>query len=148
MDYRIIDLSKEHIPQLCRIEKECFSCPWTAGQLKTQLKDDMHEFIGAMDADGNVLGYVGMSYILDEGYISNVAVAVGSRRGGIGERLVRELLRRAEGLCLSFVTLEVREGNIPAVGLYSKLGFEPVGRRKGYYVKPKEDAVLMTYFLK
>lgn len=147
MFYRIIDLTETHIPQLCRMERECFSMPWTAAQLRAQLKDELHEFIGAVDDSDRVLGYVGMSYVVDEGYISNVAVGKDFRRSGIGESLIDELIRRAGALGLAFVTLEVRQSNVPAIGLYSKLGFEPVGQVKGYYYKPKEDAVIMTYYL-
>ena len=45
---------------------------------------------------------------------------------------------------MAFLTLEVREGNAPAIALYEKLGFREVGRRKNYYPERKEDAVLMT----
>ena len=100
------------------------------------------------EAGESVLGYVGMMFVLDEGYISNVAVSPEHRRQGIASALIGELLRRAEELRLSFVTLEVRESNAPAIALYERFGFAPVGRRKGYYDAPKEDAILMTRFLK
>ena len=81
-------------------------------------------------------------------YISNVAVSPDHRRQGIASTLIEALLRRAEELQLSFVTLEVRESNAPAIALYGRFGFTPVGRRKGYYDAPKEDAILMTRLLK
>ncbi len=147
MDYRVIDLTEQQLPQLCSMEQECFSIPWTEAQLRSQLKDSTHEFLGAVDGDGRMLGYVGMSYVLDEGYISNVAVGESFRRCGVGSSLLGELLVRAKSMGLAFVTLEVRENNLPALGLYGALGFVPVGRRRGYYEAPKEDAILMTYFL-
>ena len=94
-----------------------------------------------------MLGYVGMMFVLDEGYISNVAVAPAFRRRGIADALIAELLRRADALSLSFVTLEVREHNIPAISLYENNGFVRVGLRKNYYQKPCENAVLMTRYL-
>ena len=87
-------------------------------------------------------------YVLDEGYISNVAVSPEHRRKGIADRLIRELMTRAGQLELAFVTLEVRESNAPAAELYKKHGFVKVGQRKNYYDLPKEDAILMTKFLK
>ena len=147
MEYTIEDVSESLLPQIERIERECFSCPWTLEQLRGDMKDERHEFVAAVDALGEVLGYVGMMYVIDEGYISNVAVREQYRRCGLGERLVAELVGRAEGMGLAFVTLEVRAGNTPAVQLYAKLGFKPVGTRKDYYEKPKEDAILMTNFL-
>ena len=71
-----------------------------------------------------------------------------ARRAGIGSMLVKGMLRRCEALSLLFVTLEVRASNTPAIQLYDKHGFEVVGRRKGYYEAPREDAILMTKFWK
>ena len=148
MDYRIIDTTQTQLEQIEKIEQQCFSCPWTRDQLRSQLSDDRHVFLAAVDAGGTVLGYVGMMFVLDEGYISNVAVAPDFRRQGVADTLISALMTRAEELSLAFVTLEVRAGNEPAKSLYAKHGFVPVGRRKNYYDLPKEDAILMTRFWK
>ena len=147
MEFRIVDVSAEHIRQIEEIERDCFSRPWTAEQLKSQMRDEQHEFIAAV-GDGRVLGYVGLMYVLDEGYISNVAVHPDARRQGIGDALIDALTAKAAELELAFLTLEVRESNAPAIALYAKHGFHPVGKRKNYYDAPKEDAVLMTCYLK
>lgn len=147
MEYRIVNAELRHIEQLEQIEQACFSMPWTREQLESQLPDSCHVFIAAESGEA-VLGYVGMMYIIDEGYISNVAVAPEYRRQGIADALIDELTRRAAALNLAFVTLEARQSNSPAIALYKKHGFVPVGVRKNYYELPKEDAVLMTKFLK
>lgn len=146
MEYSICDVTAAHIPQIEQLEQQCFSMPWTAEQLKSQLKDAQHEFIAAVTGDGTILGYVGMMVVLDEGYISNVAVSPEHRRQGIGDALIDRLCAICEALGLSFVTLEVRAGNVPAIALYEKHGFHRVGLRKNYYERPKEDALLMTKF--
>ena len=46
-----------------------------------------------------------------------------------------------------FLTLEVRESNVPARRLYGKFGFSEAGRRRGFYSDPKEDALLLTLTL-
>lgn len=148
MDYRIEDVQEQQLEQIEQIEKACFSLPWTIDQLRGQLKDTQHEFIAALDERGRILGYVGMMYVLDEGYISNVAVAPEHRRLGIADALISKLMERSACLELSFVTLEVRCSNSAAMALYKKHGFIPVGRRKNYYDFPREDAILMTHFLK
>lgn len=99
------------------------------------------------EREGEALGYLGMEYVLDEGGITNVAVFPVHRRQGIADALLNELLRRAKGLGLATVTLEVRETNAPAIALYQKHDFVPVGRRKNYYTSPTEDAILMTVTL-
>ena len=125
-----------------KIERECFSLPWSEQQLRTQLGEG-YVFLAA-EAEGEIAGYVGMQFVLDEGYISNVAVSESARRRGAGGALIAELLERAQKLGLAFVTLEVRESNLPAISLYAKHGFAVEGRRKNYYEKPRENALIMT----
>ena len=94
--------------------------------------------------DGTVLGYAGLLVVLDEGYITNVAVCPDYRRQGIAGELLGVFQRFAEGKQLAFLTLEVRESNAPARALYTKYGYKEVGVRKNYYDHPKENAILMT----
>ena len=148
MQYRIVDAELRHIDAVESIEKQCFSMPWSRNSLISQLPDDMHMFLVAENEQGTAIGYVGIMYVLDEGYISNVAVAPEYRRLGIADALIKTLVSKSEEKMLSFVTLEVREGNAPAIELYSKNGFSQVGLRKNYYEKPTENAILMTRFLK
>lgn len=67
------------------------------------------------------------------------------RRKGIAQLLMGKLWEYAEEFA-AFVTLEVRESNLPAISLYEKLGYERVGLRKNFYSSPVENAVLMTKF--
>ena len=99
------------------------------------------------EQDGEVQGYVGCQTVLDEGYITNVAVSPDFRRQGIARALIAELTAKAGENKLAFVTLEVRESNAPAIALYTGAGFAPVGKRKNFYSNPTENAVLMTISL-
>ena len=144
---RIVDTRPEHLDDILLMEQQCFSVPWTRDQLAAQMSDSMYIFLAAEDESGRAVGYVGLMYVLDEGYISNVAVSPSRRREGIADMLLTELYARAKAKKLSFLTLEVRESNAPAQSLYKKHGYTEVGMRKGYYSLPKEDAVLMTGFL-
>ena len=148
MNISVVDVSPRLLAEIEALEKRCFSLPWTWDMLLGQLPDDSHEFLATVDEEGKLLGYVGMMTVLDEGYISNVAVDPAYRRQGIADLLLRELLDRAVLRELSFVTLEAREHNEPAIALYRKHGFAPVGLRKNYYEAPAENAVLMTKYLK
>lgn len=140
----IRNVHPEDLPQILALEELCFSAAWTQEMLRAQLTDG-HVFLAA-EEDGEVLGYAGLQYVLDEGYISNVATSPVRRRRGIAGMLLSALKERAGELGLAFLTLEVREGNFPARRLYEKHGFSAVGRRRGYYESPREDAILMTYF--
>lgn len=147
MSVEIVNADLSHVDGIHAIEVECFSDPWPVQTIISQLPDDNHVFLVALDGE-HVVGYVGMMNVLDEGYIANVAVTAAYRRQRIADRLIDELVARGNALELSFITLEVRESNEPAKALYAKHGFEIVGIRKGYYTKPKENAVLMTVYLK
>ena len=146
MSYTISEAREELLPQIQKIEQQSFSVPWTEAMLRMQLAPDSHVFLTA-EADGEVVGYIGMLFVLDEGYISNVAVRPDHRRRGVADALLRALEERARALALRFLTLEVRESNSPAVALYEKHGYRLAGRRKHYYEKPTEDALLMTLTL-
>ena len=86
MGLRIRDAARSDLERLEELEQQCFSVPWTREQVESQLPDARHVFLAA-EEDGRLLGYVGMMTVLDEGYISNVAVAPEARRRGIGRAL-------------------------------------------------------------
>lgn len=133
------------LSQIAAIERQCFSQPWSENVLSLELQNPRAVFFVAR-MGGRAVGYVGMHRVLDEGYIANVAVGAEQRRSGIAAALVRRLLRYAQRERLLFATLEVREGNAPAIALYAKMGFGEAGRRKGFYAAPVEDAILMTRY--
>ena len=138
-----------HLDELLELEKQCFSVPWTREQFLYCLDQPSIDCFAAVDeGSGAVLGYAILGHVLDEGSLDNIAVSPSRRREGVAAALLGRVLRRAGELSLAFVTLEVRQSNAPAIALYEKFGFVPVGKRKGYYEKPREDAVLMTLFLK
>ena len=147
MRYDVISAESKHIDGIFELEKACFSLPWTRENISAYLPDDMHIMLCAVDDAGKVVGYIGLMYVLDEGYIANVAVSQDHRRQGIGTKLLAALVNEAKKRSLSFLTLEVRESNESAIALYKNAGFTEVGLRKNYYDKPTENAILMTKFL-
>ena len=140
----ITEMQEKHLPALAELEKQCFHAPWSEKMLREELGGGI--FLVA-EQDGEVQGYVGCQTVLDEGYITNVAVSPDFRRRGAARRLIAELIARAKEKGLAFVTLEVRESNAPAIALYTGAGFTPVGKRKNFYSNPTENAVLMTISL-
>ena len=98
-----------------------------------------------MAVEGDMLlGYGVLSTVLDEGSLDNIATAPEHRQKGVADAILQEIIRRCREQNLAFLLLEVRAGNEPAIALYKKHGFLEVGRRKNYYEKPREDAILMT----
>ena len=141
----IVAMAERHLAALAEIEKACFHAPWSESMLREELGKGI--FLVA-ERDGQVDGYVGCQTVLDEGYITNVAVSPDARRQGIARALIAKLTDEARAAGLAFVTLEVRASNAPAIALYEGAGFGRVGVRKNFYTAPTEDAVLMTLFLK
>ena len=142
-DIKIVRMQKEHIEKLASLEKLCFNEPWSKDSLTFELTNENAYFIVAVQ-DNHVLGYAGMHCILDEGYITNIAVFSDFRRKGIGRKLLNYILNYAQKSNFALVTLEVRTSNYAAINLYKDLGFKQVGIRKNFYKKPEEDAILMT----
>lgn len=144
MRYRLVPMSGDNIDQIAEIERECFSRPWTKRMLQDELENLSASFIAAQAENGVVLGYAGLTVVLDEGYINNIAVRKEYRKMGVASALVEVFVRFAQANQLAFLTLEVRASNEAAIALYTKFGFQEAGRRKNYYDDPKEDAILMT----
>jgi len=143
MNYCLTTMTAEHIPQIAAIERSCFSDPWSENLFRDILWNDAAVMVVAEGEDGAVLGYAELSVVLDEGTVDNVAVAPAYRRQGVADAMLSAFVRFGRSN-LAFLTLEVRESNVPAIMLYQKHGFRTVGRRKNYYDDPQEDAILMT----
>lgn len=138
----IREMKAQDVPQIAELERICFSDPWSAQSIATELDNSLSFWLVAADGE-KVVGYVGSQTVLDGSDMMNIAVAPDFRRKGLAEALVNALidcLRQRKSRCL---ILEVRVSNTPAITLYEKLGFVEIGRRKNYYRNPKEDALIL-----
>lgn len=133
--------TKENIADILAIEQTCFSTPWTEQGIAESI-DNANTILYVAYVDDAVAGYMGVQIFSGEGYVTNVATLPKYRRMGVAKALIQEVLKND----MEFLTLEVRESNIPAINLYSSLGFVEVGKRPRFYREPTEDAVLMTKF--
>ena len=144
----IVPMNADHLEELERLERICFSRPWSKRMLGEELENQCAAFLVAEDENGTVLGYAGLLVMLDEGYITNVAVFPEYRRLGVAAKIIEVYMNFAAANNLAFLTLEVRPSNGAAIALYRRFGFEEVGRRKNYYDLPKEDALILTRYFK
>ncbi len=133
------------LTQVLAIENASFPDPWTEGIFRSSLSDGTEIWFAA-EKDGKLLGYAGMQTVLDEGYIDNIAVDPGLRRAGVASALLGAMEAEARKRQLAFLSLEVRAGNTPAIQLYTRFGFQSVGKRPGYYLLPKEGALILTKY--
>lgn len=147
-------MCQSHVMAVAQIEKECFSHPWSEASFSEELNNPLSLTIVAVKLNKasksdstDVVGFINARIINDEVYINNIAVSKELRRSGIGKGLLSSLEDNVMKNNASFITLEVRESNLPAISLYTSLGYKTAGKRKRFYRDPIEDAVLMTKLL-
>ena len=145
MKVKVVPMKADHLEELERLERICFSRPWSRKMLAEELDNQCAAFLVAEEPlTEKVVGYAGLLVMADEGYITNVAVFPEYRRRGVAEQLIAVFDSFARGNRLAFLTLEVRPSNAAAIALYQSFGFEEAGRRRNYYDLPKEDALILT----
>ena len=139
----IVPMHETHVSAIAALEAANFSAPWDEAAVRGELENPLALWLVAVGEDGTVLGYVGSQSCFEDADILNVCVAPAARRRGVAEALMRELEARLAPNGVEKITLEVRASNDPAIRLYEKLGYTQVGVRKGYYEKPREDALIL-----
>ncbi len=137
-------LSEKTLDGVAELEKICFSQPWSRSSLELLTKEGIG--VGMVcSKDGRVCAYGGMIVAVDEGQITNIATHPDYRRQGYGRAVVEALVKYAKMNGLDSISLEVRESNKAAIELYTKLGFKVEGKRKDFYTKPTENALIMIW---
>ncbi len=140
-------LTAETIPGAAELEKLCFHEPWSAKSLELLTNEGIG--VGMIcRKDGVICAYGGMLVAVDEGQITNIATHPDFRRMGYGRAVVEALIKYAKNNRLESVSLEVRESNKAAIALYTDLGFKVEGKRKDFYTKPTEAALVMVLRIK
>ena len=138
--------SSSDIDAIVHIERSSFGDPWSPASFRSLL-DNPHVYFAVATDDEAVAGYVVAWFVVDEAEVANLAVAPPSRGRRIGATLLDAALDAARGRGVASVFLEVRDSNAGARALYASRGFAQIGRRRGYYRKPVEDAVVMRRVL-
>ncbi len=133
-------MSRSDVPAVATLERAIYPQPWSARILFDELAKSNRTYI-VVTNDGEILGYGGLMMIEDDAHITTLAVAPEMRGKRLGVKLMLALVDEALIHGARHLTLEVRVSNTPAQGLYERFGFDPVGRRKDYYVD--EDALVM-----
>ncbi|MGE5693642.1 MAG: ribosomal protein S18-alanine N-acetyltransferase [Candidatus Zixiibacteriota bacterium] len=142
-EVQIERMSSKDIDEIVWLEKESFTDPWPRKAFEIQLGDGSSIMLAARAAAGGIVGYLCAYLIFEELQLASVAVKEGFRRQGIARRLILEMTRQGRGAGAKEIWLDVRESNEAARRLYEELGFKEVYRRKNYYRKPKEDALVL-----
>lgn len=132
------------LDRILELEQQCFSSPWSRQSYESELSGDgppgLH-IVGVYQEI--IICYSNTWFIIDEAHISNVAVAPKYQGRKIGAAMLRYIIQSAVARGMICIHLEVRVSNIPAIRLYTRLGFAAIGVRKRYYEDNNEDALLM-----
>lgn len=140
---QIRPMTKNDCEQVAAIEAASFSLPWSLKAFTDTVEKDNFRYFVAEES-GEILGYCGFLFVLDEAEIPNVCVKASARKQGVGKQMMTVLFEEAVKLGITRLFLEVREGNIAARTLYKSLGFTEDGIRKNFYEQPVEHAILMS----
>lgn len=143
MKIELAPMTEADIEEVHVIERASFSSPWPKSMFLEEIGDRFTRSYLVAKKDGKVIGYAGLLVILDDGHITNLAVAPAFKRQRVATRLVLRLIDEATERGVIKITLEVRESNQAAIEFYQKFGFEKMGTRKNYYSDTGEDAVIM-----
>ncbi len=136
-------MTLEDLDEVLSIEKASFHTPWSRGAFRYELTQNRVARSVVMRAGSEIAGYLCLWEIGHEIHVTNLAVHPRHRRRGVARRLLAAMLDDARRKSVELVFLEVRPTNTEAVHLYESLGFQVIGRRKGYYFDTGEDALVM-----
>jgi len=137
----------DDLEYIYKLELESYSFPWTKEILRDCILykyDSYSVFI-----DDTLVGYIISKISFPETHILNLTVDINYRNNGIGQALIELTINDARIRNSQDIILEVRSRNLIAQTLYSKLGFEKIGIRKGYYDSEngREDALVLRHKL-
>jgi len=136
-------MKESDLEEILVIEKVSFADPWSRRLFKETLSFPQSVNFVLQGAAGTLLGYIDFYLIAEEAHMLNLAIHPGWRKMGLATQLLDHALGFLKRKNAAGFFLEVREGNLDAIRLYRKFGFELIGRRKRYYVKTNEDALVM-----
>jgi ribosomal-protein-alanine N-acetyltransferase len=138
----IREMYPDDIPEIVSIERLSFSTPWSETSFRSEIYS-RYSVTRVAELNGVIVGYICVKHVADECHLLDLAVHLDYRRRGIARALLDNVIQELRMDGCRFFYLEVRSSNYAARKLYEKFGFNMVGVRKGYYVNPAEDAVIM-----
>jgi len=142
LDFRILPMSYTDLPHVVRNERLSFSHPWSEGIFQDCLHSGNDCWL--IKREQKALGHAVLSIAAGESHLLNVCIVPEFQGEGLGRILVAHMMKCAKSKGASCVFLEVRPSNKVACDLYNSLGFNEVGRRRGYYPASdgREDALV------
>jgi len=146
-DVTVEPMRLSDLDEVLEIERYSFPTPWSREVYRYDLERNPRArfYCAKSTASGRVVGYIGSWFVEDECHVGTIAVAREHRGRGIAKLLLAHTAAVALSEGISYVILEVRVNNIPAINVYRTLGFKEVGVRRKYYSDTGEDALIFAH---
>ncbi|WP_417347290.1 ribosomal protein S18-alanine N-acetyltransferase [Ferrimonas sp.] len=147
MSHRFVPMDSVELDELFAIEQSCHDFPWSRTTLASCIGAGYQGEV--LMWRGRAVGYYITQTVVGEATLMNICILPELRGQGLGRHLLHRCLQQLSSEQADCCFLEVRAGNTPALGLYRRIGFEPLAVRKGYYQGEggREDAVIMKLTL-
>lgn len=140
----ISNMTVDDIENVVQIEADAYGQHhWSKSSFYDEMNNNLARYYCAKTQNNELVAYAGIWNIIDEAHITTIAVKPEFMRKHIGEALIVKILEDCYNNKIKYLTLEVRESNVPAIELYKKYGFSSLGTRKGYYQDNNENALIM-----
>ncbi|HZY72216.1 MAG TPA: GNAT family N-acetyltransferase [Edaphobacter sp.] len=145
---RIRTAAVEDLPGVIALERGTAEAPhWGESEYAAMIGGGESGYVRrrllVAEAEGVLVGFAAGKVADDVAELESVAVDSRARRRGVGRALCESVIEWSRQQGASAIELEVRAGSAGAIHLYRGMGFVVVGRRRGYYSDPPDDAVLM-----
>lgn len=140
----IREMQKSDIDEVIKLEELSYGKHhWSKESFYNELANKLAHYYCAVDNNNTLLGYIGCWHIFEEAHITTLSVHPEHRKKGVAQNLLFSAIDDCYKNEIKYITLEVRESNIPAISLYQKNGFKSIGTRKNYYQDNNENALIM-----
>lgn len=141
---KIRRMLQDDLDQVMKIEELAYpNHHWSKDSFYNELSNKLAFYYCVVGSDDKVLAYIGYWHILEEAHITTLAVHPDHRNKQLAQILLITMINDCYKKLIKYITLEVRESNVPAIALYEKLGFSSIGSRKNYYQDNGENALIM-----
>lgn len=143
MSIRFTEATIDDIPTIAAIDHKAFEFPWSENEFKGSFNAG-HRFIVLREGE-TIVGFAVYQQVFEQAEVLTIGVDPAHQRKGYGSLLMQQMVTELLALGAEQLFLEVRVSNEPARGLYRKMGFVEISRRKGYYPTKdgREDAIVM-----
>ena len=144
MNLKIIQLGEMHLNDCVDLDQKSSNGLWSKSQWERELTDPKRICLGMIELQTKkLLGLCSAWLVIDELYITFIAVHPSYQRRGLGRFLFSELINRSNSLQANHIHLEVKDTNEPAKAFYKSMGFKTIGNRSNFY-KDGSNALLLA----